>query len=202
MERTERPLILGCGALARELRHVLLASGLSERIEVTYLPANLHNHPDRIVPTLKPLIEAARFEDRPVFIGYSDCGTGGLLDALLAEFPGVQRLPGAHCYELFAGAQRFAALQSDEPGTFYLTDFLALHFEALVWIGLGLDRHPELRDAYFGNYARVVYLAQGADGGNEALARAAADRLGLLFEVEITGRDNLRRAVELQYGAA
>ena len=202
MPPTDAPLIVACGALARELRAVLQAADLENAIEVVYLPANLHNAPDQIVPTLRPLMSTAAAQNRPIFIGYSDCGTGGALDAMLAEFPSVQRLPGAHCYEMFAGAEQFAALHDAAPGTFYLTDFLALHFDSLVWVGLGLDRHPELRDAYFGNYTRVVHLAQSDQPQCAAAAHAAAARLGLDFASELVGRDALRLAVEWHRGAA
>jgi hypothetical protein len=185
---THPPLVLACGALAADLRAVLDAGGLSARIDVEYLPANLHNRPDRIVPALRPRLQAALAEPRPVFVAYADCGTGGGLDALLAEFPGVSRLPGAHCYEFFAGPERFQSLHDEEPGTFYLTDFLTRHFDALVWSGLGLDRHPELRDTYFGNYRRVVLLSQAPDDDLIARARAAAARLGLTFVHRRTGR--------------
>ena len=191
-----RPLIVACGALARDLRAVLTASGLEDAIEVSYLPANLHNRPDEIVPALRPLLAAAVCENRSIFIGYSDCGTGGLLDALLAEFPGVARLPGAHCYEMFAGSSLFGALHDDAPGTFYLTDFLALHFDALVWTGLGLDRYPELRDSYFANYTRVVYLAQSQEHTFRAAAEAAAN-LG-----PATDRERLADIVEGKQGHA
>ena len=190
-----QPLILACGALARDLRAVLAASGLDGVIEVSYLPANLHNRPDEIVPALRPLLRTAVAEKRPVFIGYSDCGTGGQLDALLAEYPGVARLPGAHCYEMFAGTTLFGVLHDDAPGTFYLTDFLARHFDALVWVGLGLDRHPELRDVYFGNYTRVMYLAQTDDLELRSVAEAAAARLGLAFEYTVVGRSQLAGAI-------
>lgn len=175
------PLVLACGALATELRTVLEVSGLADRIEVRYLPANLHNHPERIVPDLTVLL--ARLDPdgvRPVLIAYADCGTGGALDALLAEQPRLRRLPGAHCYEFFAGAEVFGALHAEEPGTFYLTDYLAKHFDPLVWQGLGLDRHPELRDVYFAHYRRVVLLSQRPDDDHTTRsAQAAADRLGL-----------------------
>jgi hypothetical protein len=187
-----RPLVLACGALAGDLRAVLDASDFSAHLSVEYLPANLHNRPDEIAPTLRPLVQAARDAGRPVFVAYADCGTGGGLDALLRDFPGVQRLPGAHCYELFAGEQEFANLHEAELGTFYLTDFLAKHFDALVWSGLGLDRHPELRDTYFGHYRRVVLLSQTSDPGVVASARIAAERLGLAFVHHPTGRDGLR----------
>jgi Protein of unknown function (DUF1638) len=190
-----RPLVLACGALAGDLRAVLAAGGFDARVEVEYLPANLHNRPDAIAPALRPRLQAAVDAGRPVFVAYADCGTGGGLDALLADFPGVQRLPGAHCYEMFAGAETFAALHESELGTFYLTDFLARHFDALVWAGLGLDRHPELRDTYFANYRRVVLLSQAADADLVARARDAAERLGLAFEHHPTGRESLRDAV-------
>jgi hypothetical protein len=186
-----RPLVLACGALAADLRAVLTASGFGAHVDVEYLPANLHNRPDAIVPSLRPRLQAAADADRPVFVAYADCGTGGGLDALLDEFPGVQRLPGAHCYEMFAGAEEFVALQGEELGTFYLTDFLTKHFDALVWNGLGLDRHPELRDVYFGAYRRVVLLSQAPDRDLVERASAAAERLGLEFSHRTTGRDRL-----------
>jgi hypothetical protein len=133
-----------------------------------------------------------------VCVAYADCGTGGRLDTVLeAEFEGVERIPGAHCYEFYAGAAAFAALQDEQPGTFYLTDFLARQFETIVVRGLGLDRHPELRDAYFGNYRRLVYLAQTDDPELVVRARAAAVRLGLAFELRRTGLGDLATAIGL-----
>ena len=191
-----KPLVVACGALASELRAVLSANGLTERVEVRYLPANLHNRPERIVPALETLlaVEGALQPDtgeleRPVVVGYADCGTAGALDAFLADHPGATRLDGAHCYEMFAGSELFAELHHDEPGTFYLTDFLAKHFDALVWSGLGLDRHPELRDTYFGNYQRVVFISQVDEPTTAAAARAAAEQLGLAFEHRHVGLD-------------
>jgi hypothetical protein len=179
-----RPLVLACGALVAELRAVLAANGLTNAVDVHYLPANLHNRPEQIVPSLRMLIGEHIVDEpeRPVLLGYADCGTGGHIDALVAEMPQLRRLPGAHCYEFFAGAELFAELHDDQPGTFYLTDFLAKHFDALVWQGLGLDRHPELRPMYFGNYTRVVLLSQATDEALIEAGRQAADRLGLVFE--------------------
>lgn len=179
---TVTPLVIACGALASELRAVLKAQGLADAVEVTYLPANLHNRPDRIVPELEPLLDEAAAQGRPVFVAYADCGTGGALDALLARHPDATRLPGSHCYEFFSGAERFAAMHEEELGTLFLTDFLAKHFEALLWQGLGLDRHPQLRDMYFGNYRRVVLISQTNNESVVAMAEAAAARLGLEFE--------------------
>jgi hypothetical protein len=185
-----RPLVIACGALASELRAVL-----GNRMEVRYLPAHLHNRPERIVPAVESLLAEAT--DRPAFVAYADCGTGGALDAMLARHPGVARLPGAHCYEVFAGSALFNELAAAEPGTFFLTDFLARHFEALVWQGLGLDRHPGLLPMYFGNYRRVVLLSQSEDEAVITAGRAAAGRLGLAFEHRHVGRDQLAAAIPI-----
>lgn len=191
--------MVACAALAADLRAVLAASGLAEVIDVRYLPAPLHNRPDRIVPALDEAL-ASVDPDAALLIGYADCGTGGQLDRFVDDIrsarPGsVERLPGDHCYEFFAGADRFARLHDDEPGTFYLTDFLAKHFDALVWQGLGLDRHPSLRDTYFGNYRRVVLLSQTDDLAVAEAGRRAAEQLGLEFEHVHVGRDPFAEAV-------
>ena len=186
-------LIVGCGALAREL--ATLTRDMPS-VTVSLLPALLHNRPDGIPGAVRERVRAARATgswDR-VLVAYADCGTGGLLDRVCEE-EGVERLPGAHCYEVYAGRAAFAALHDEEPGTFYLTDFLVRAFEALVWRGLGLDRHPQLRDAYFGNYRRVVYLAQSTDSELASRARACAERLGLAFELRETGLGGLGAAV-------
>ncbi len=188
-----RPLVIACGALASELRAVLRHHDLDGVVEVRYLPASLHNRPDGITPAVEELLDV--LARRPTFVAYADCGTGGRLDAMLARHPGVDRLPGAHCYEVFAGPELFAALHEEEPGTFFLTDFLARHFEALVWQGLGLDRHPALRSAYFGNYRRVVLLTQSDDPAVVDAGRHAADRLSLAFEHRHVGRHGLAPAV-------
>ena len=193
-------LVLACGALARELRAVLAASGgATQSVEVRYLPANLHNRPEGIVPALTELLAGVPAE-RPVLVAYADCGTGGLLDVLVDSRPNTQRLPGAHCYELFAGRELFAELHDAEPGTFYLTDFLAKHFDALVWQGLGLDRHPQLASMYFGNYTRVVLLSQSTDVAVVKAGRRAADLLGLAFEHRHVGLANLADAVAVSIG--
>jgi hypothetical protein len=139
-------------------------------------------------------IRDARGRFERVLCLYGDCGTGGLLDRVLAE-EGVQRIEGAHCYEFYAGAGAFAALHDAEPGTFYLTDYLVRHFDTLVVKGLGLDRHPELLGDYFGNYTRVVHLAQVEDPALSAAAAAAAQRLGLAFESRPTGLGGIARFV-------
>lgn len=190
-----RPLVLACGALAAELRAVLVAGGIVDAVDVRYLPANLHNRPERIVPQLTELLAELAPDGRPVLLAYADCGTGGHIDQLIAVHPNVRRLPGAHCYEFFAGSPLFAELHDAEPGTFYLTDFLAKHFDALVWQGLGLDRHPQLRDDYFGNYRRVVLLSQACDDAVTGAARRAAEQLGLAFEHRHVGLTTFSEAV-------
>jgi hypothetical protein len=185
-----KPLVIACGALAGELRAVL-----DDRMEVRYLPAHLHNRPERIVPAVESLVVLAEAAGRPAFVAYADCGTGGGLDAMLARHSGVVRLPGAHCYEVFAGSALFTELAAAEPGTFFLTDFLARHFEALVWQGLGLDRHPELFPMYFANYRRVVLLSQSDSPAVVVAGRAAAERLGLDFEHLHVGRGRLAGAI-------
>jgi len=190
--------VIGCGALARELAVVVRAL---PNVDVTCLRPDLHNRPERIVPAVREAIAAARptYGDR-IFVAYADCGTGGLLDQLL-DGEGVERLPGAHCYEFYAGARAFAAVADEEPGTFYLTDFLIRNFDRLVWRGLGLDRHPELLDAYFGNYRRVVYLGQTEDPALVVQAHSAAARLGLTFEHRHVGLGDLATAVHAFAGS-
>ncbi|MEY2580645.1 MAG: hypothetical protein QOE09_494 [Ilumatobacteraceae bacterium] len=189
------PLVIACGALASELRAVLKAQGLADAVDVMYLPANLHNRPERIVPELEPLLDAAAAQQRAVFVAYADCGTGGALDALLQRHPEATRLPGSHCYEFFSGTAQFEAIHEEELGTLFLTDFLAKHFEPLLWQGLGLDRHPQLLEMYFGNYRRVVLISQTDSEAIIAMGRAAADRLGLEFEHRHVGLEPFSDAV-------
>lgn len=185
--------MIGCGALAPEL--LAVTAGLPG-LDVVCLPPDLHNRPERIPDRVRTRVRQARRDGyEQVFVAYADCGTGGLLDPVLAA-EGVERLPGAHCYEVFAGSATFAALAEQEPGTFWLTDFLARNFERLVIRGLGIDRHPELEATYFAHYRRVVYLSQTDDPDLLALARRAAERLGLDFEHRPTGVINLAAPLE------
>jgi hypothetical protein len=186
-----RVLVVGCGALAREL--VALTRDLPN-VDITCLPATLHNRPGGIPAAVRERIRRRRAGYDRVFVAYADCGTGGLLDPVIAE-EGVERLAGAHCYEFYATSPEFAKLVEDEPATFFLTDFLARNFDRLVIKGLGLDRHPELRDQYFGNYQRLVFLAQTDDPALSAAARRAARRLGLRYEQRRTGYGRLATTI-------
>ena len=188
------PLVIGCGALAVELVKLTRRAGLPA-MDLTCLPASLHNRPERIPGAVRARIRRARADgyDR-IFVAYADCGTGGLLDRVL-DAEGVARLEGAHCYEIYAGRAAFAALSDEEPGTFYLTDYLVRNFERLIVLGLGLDRHPELLPIYFGNYRRLVYLAQADDPALTRGAEAAAVRLSLAFERRLVGLGELAPAL-------
>ncbi len=186
-------LIIACGALAQEITALRRANAW-DALHVRCLPAELHNRPEKIPGAVRALIHASREHYRSIFVAYGDCGTGGLLDDVLRE-EGVERIPGAHCYEFFATGPVFAALAEVEPGTFYLTDFLLHQFDRLVIRGLGLDRHPELFELYFGNYRKLVYLAQAPDANRQAQAQAIAGRMGWTFECRETGYGALQTSL-------
>ncbi|HET9390527.1 MAG TPA: DUF1638 domain-containing protein [Steroidobacteraceae bacterium] len=189
MDTRRGTLIIACGALAHEISALQRASGWNA-LAVQCLPPELHNRPERIAPAVQAQIRANRERYQTIFVAYADCGTGGMLDAVLRE-ERVERLPGAHCYEFFAGPRVFAALAEAEPGTFYLTDFLLRHFERLVVRGLGLDRHPELQPEYFRNYRQLIYLAQTHSEQARVEASRIAQRLGLTFDYRLTGYGEL-----------
>ena len=186
----DRVLVIACGALAREILAIRRLNGW-DRLALTCLPAILHNRPERIVPALRDRVAEARARGwQNIVIGYGDCGTGGGIDRFCAE-EGLQRIDGPHCYSFLDGNAAFSARAEDEIGAFYLTDFLARQFDTLIWAGMGLDRHPELRDMMFGHYDRLVYIAQTEDAALAARARAAAERLGLRFETRRRGYGDL-----------
>jgi hypothetical protein len=187
----ERPevLVLACGALAREVLAIVRLNGW-QNVTVRCLPAQLHSRPQLIAPAVDAKLKELAGSYERVFVAYADCGTGGELDKVL-DLHGVERLPGAHCYGFLTGNDAWQELHDAEPATFYLTDFLARHFDALVIRGLGLDRHPELLPDYFGNYRRLLYLAQTDDDDLRARACAAAERLGLAYEERRTGYGDL-----------
>jgi hypothetical protein len=183
-------LLIACGALAREVLALLRLNGW-RHMELTCLPAHLHNRPQRIPAAVRAKIRKARPRYERILVLYGDCGTGGMLDEVLAE-EGVERIPGPHCYAFYSGVDAFLAQAEAEPACFYLTDYLVRHFERLIIQGLALDRHPELLPLYFGNYEKLVYLAQVPDVHLEQQAKAAALRLGLAYEQRPTGYGGLR----------
>ena len=189
-------LIIACGALAQEIVQLQTLNGWNH-LHLKCLDAELHNRPHLIAGKLKEKIAQHRNEYNNIFVAYADCGSGGEIDRVL-EDENIERLPGAHCYSFFAGEQRFKEISEQELGSFYLTDFLAKHFERLVIKGLKLDQHPELRDQYFGNYTRVVYLSQEDNPSVRSLAKNAALFLGLDFEHEHCGYGDLRTGLESQ----
>jgi hypothetical protein len=193
---TQKVHVIACGAIAREVLAVSRLNGL-EHIDLHCLPAIYHSYPQKIAPALETAIveaRARRFEK--IFIGYADCGTGGDIDRICAR-EGIDRLSGPHCYSFFNGNEDFAVRADRDFTAFFLTDFLARQFDAFVIQPLGLDRHPELKDMYFGNYRKLIYLSQEEDEVLQRKARAAADYLGLEYEYRFTGYGDLARELSV-----
>ena len=184
-----RVCVIACGALAHELVALKRLNGWNH-LKIQCLPATLHNRPEQIPDAIRAEIEKKRGDYEEIFVAYADCGTVGGIDEVLRVY-GISRLSGAHCYEAFAGSAAFNKLADNEPGTFYLTDFLTRHFDRLVIKGLGLDADPTLLPAYFGNYKKLTYLSQSGARELLALAEQHADYLGLEFEQIHTGLENL-----------
>jgi hypothetical protein len=196
MQRTapEKVLIIACGMLAREILAVKAANGL-DHLELTCLPAEYHFRPDRIAPGIDAAISKAKAEGwKNILVGYADCGTGGMLDAV-CEKHGVQRLAGPHCFAFYQGLEAFTQAADSDITAFYFTDFLCRQFESFFIKPLGLDRHPELARDFFGNYEKLVYLAQTDDPALEKVAQDAAAMLGLAYEKRFTGYGDLTTAL-------
>ncbi len=196
MERSNREKVhvIACGAIAREILAVSRQQGL-DHIDLNCLPAIWHAYPQKIVPGLEAAVAQARqngFER--IFFAYADCGTGGEIDRL-CEREHIARIEGPHCYSFFSGNDAFEAKADDDLLSFFLTDFLARQFRAFVIEPLGLDRHPELKPMYFGNYRKLIYLSQEKDEDLQRKAREAADYLGLDYEYRFTGYGDLTSAI-------
>ncbi|MEM6941894.1 MAG: DUF1638 domain-containing protein [Pseudomonadota bacterium] len=192
-QASTRVLVIACGALAREIIDLKAANGWTH-LDLTCLSAKLHLRPDQITEAVRAAVAENRAKYSEIFVAYADCGTGGLLQAACVEL-GVEMIAGPHCYSFFEGNTTFAEQAEEEFTTFYLTDFLVRQFDAFVWKPMGLDRHPELRDMYFGNYEKLVYQAQTDDPDLTTRARDCADRLGLPFERRYTGYGDLKTAL-------
>jgi hypothetical protein len=184
-----RILLIACGALAREILDLRKVNGW-DHMDLTCLPAKLHLYPEKITEAVKDAVAKHRANYDEIFIVYADCGTAGGLQMACDEM-GVQMVAGPHCYSFFEGNERFAVQSESEFTAFYLTDFLVRQFEAFVIKPMGLDRHPELRDMYFGNYEKLVYQAQTDDPALTEKAKEAAKTLGLAFERRQTGYGDL-----------
>lgn len=187
---SDRLLVIACGMIAREVLAVKELNGL-DRLELTCLPAELHYYPDRIAPLMDKAISDARAEGyMHIFAGYADCGTGGMLDRVL-ERHGVERVAGPHCFAFYQTNAVFDAVGEDDMTSFYMTDFLCRQFDAFFMKPLGLDRHPELIKDFFGNYEKLIYLAQTNDPALDRVAEDAAKMLGLAYERRFTGYGDL-----------
>jgi len=191
-EDPERVLLIACGALAREILALNKQCGW-DHLDLTCLPANLHNHPELITQAVEDAVEKHRDAYKSIFVVYADCGTGGQLKRACDRM-GVEMISGPHCYSFFEGEETFAA-HEEEIDAFYLTDFLARQFDAFVWEPMGLDRHPDLAGMYFANYSKLVYLAQTEDATLTEKAQDCARRLGLRFERRYTGYGDLETAL-------
>ena len=188
-QNSGRILLIACGALAHEVLAVIKANGWGH-MDLQCLPAKLHLYPDKITAEVERVVRACRAAYKTIFILYADCGTGGLLQQKCKEL-GVEMIEGPHCYSFFEGNAQFATHLDTEFTAFYLTDFLVRQFDAFVWRPMGLDRHPQLRDMYFGNYTTLIYQAQTNDAGLDAKAEDCARRLGLAYERRFTGYGDL-----------
>lgn len=190
-ETEKRPvLLIACGALAHEVMAILKLNKLESRIEVQCVPAQIHYSPEKIPLRIKELIDKNRDHYEKIFIGFADCGTGGMLDKLL-EQENVERIPGAHCYEFFSTGTVFNKIHNDDPTIFYLSDFMVKYFDHFVIDVLGLKRFPELRDMYFTNYTKVLYIAQKKDPKLFEKAKECAAYLELDFDYLYTGYGEL-----------
>ena len=182
-------LIIGCGAIAHEVKEIIRLNNW-DNVRLQCLNADLHNTPKILPKKIKEAIDSNLNDYSKIFLGYADCGTGGLIDLILKDYD-IERLDGAHCYEFYSGSSVFKKLSEKEIGTFYLTDFLVKNFDRLVIDGLGIQKYPSLKEDYFKNYKNVVYLAQKQDNVLESKARECADYLNLEFSTLFTGLNNL-----------
>lgn len=187
-------LVIACGALSQELNYLKKINSW-KNITIQCLSAELHNTPKLIPIKVKEKLDLMADDFDKVYLAYADCGTGGLLDSLLKDY-NIERLPGAHCYEFFAGKNPFLSLTEEELGTFYLTDFLVKHFNRLVVEGLGMDRYPQLKNEYFKNYKKLTYLAQTDSKELKNKAKQYADFLNLEYNYYYTGLNQFKVAIE------
>jgi len=190
-------LVITCGAIAREVMAVAKCSGW-QHLKVTQIPAELHNRPEKIPAAVEERLATYAADSDHVFAAFGDCGTGGQLDKVLQRY-NIKRLSGAHCYEFYSGSENFAAMAEHELGTFYLTDYLAKHFEQLIMEGMGLNKHPQLIEMMFAHYTKLVYLVQEPNRQLDHFAQAAAAKLGLKYERVETGYGQMAEELATHY---
>ena len=186
--------IVACGALATHIGDIAADADLD--LIIYPLPPLLHNHPEKIAGEVDALLSEIKEKHSKCAVAYADCGTYGALDSVIARH-GVQRLGGNHCYDIFAGVSEIERLMAEDAGTYFLTDFLVKSFHRSVIVELGLDKYPHLRDDYFRNYSRVVWLAQRPTVELEQAATDAAKEIGLPLEKQIVGYKGLRKQLEV-----
>lgn len=190
----QKTLLLACGALARDLLWLIEANGLGH-LELQCLTAQLHHVPARIPEAVRAKLRDNQDRYQKVFVVYGDCGTGGALDKVLQEEGGIERIPGPHCFSFMWGNTPFAQYGEDEITAFFLTDFFCRHFEKFMWEAFGLNRHDSMVEFVFGNYEKLVFIAQIEDQALKLKAEAIAERLGLVFEYRLVGFGDLESAV-------
>lgn len=191
-------LLIACGALGREIID-LIEMNRWTHLDVTCLPAKLHHNPQLIPEAVRKKIRAGKDKFDKIYVLYGDCGTGGLLDKVLDEEGGIERIPGPHCFSFFMGNDRFASYSEDEITTFYLTDYFCRFFEKFVWEALGLHKHRDMLEFIFGNYTKLVFMPQVEDPELELKAREIAVRLKLDYEYRFCGYGDLGTAIQAQH---
>ena len=187
-------MLIACGALAGEIVDLIEMNGW-RHLDVACLPAKLHHDPKRIPNEVRQKIRVNKPRYRKIYVLYGDCGTGGLLDKVLEEEGGIERIPGPHCFSFFRGNAVFAKAADDEISTFYLTDYFCRHFETFVWKALGLDRRQDMASFVFGNYTKLVFMPQVKDEALEQKAQEIAERLGLVYEYHFCGYGDLEASM-------
>ena len=195
-------LLIACGALAREIVHLIELNDW-RHLDVACLPARLHHTPELIPEAVRERVRVAKGRYDAIYVLYGDCGTGGLLDKVLEEEGGVERIAGPHCFSFYLGNDAFAAgAAGEDMTTFFLTDFFCRHFDTFVWRAFGLDRRDDMVGFVFGHYQKLVYMAQTDDPALQAKARDCADRLGLAYEYRFCGYGDLQSFMASPAGAA
>ena len=184
--------VIACGAIATHISHITTSHGLN--VTIYPLPPLLHNQPAKIAGEVEKTYLEIKDKHSKCAVAYADCGTYGALDTVIEKL-GLKRLGGNHCYDIFAGKEKIAALMESDAGTYFLTDFLVKSFHRSVIVELGLDKRPDLRDDYFKHYNKMIWLAQNPTSELTVMAQAAADLIGLTLEIDVVGEGSLKEQI-------